>query len=117
VFPNKGKEFPEVDYRRARKAEYALAIGTALRGELRQMPNAIKTVMRWTGANERTVKNWIAGTHGPSGEHLIVLAHHSSEVMAIFHRLAGRHGGDDKSLGVIRKKLVETLNIIDDQCL
>jgi hypothetical protein len=72
--------------------------------------------MRWTGANERTVKNWIAGTHGPSGEHLIVLAHHSSEVMAIFHQLAGRSETGGKNLGVIRKKLVETLNIIDQQC-
>lgn len=115
MFPKKGKEFPLIDYRRARKTEYALAIGTALRGELKQMPNAIKTVMRWTGANERTVKNWVAGTHGPSGEHLIVLAHHSSEVMAIFHQLAGRNEVDDNSLGVIRKKLVETLNIIDRQ--
>jgi hypothetical protein len=58
--------------------------------------------MRWTGANERTVKNWIAGTHGPSGEHLIVLAHHSNAVMMVFHQLAKRHESiGDPRMGVI----------------
>jgi hypothetical protein len=36
--------------------------------------------MRWTRANERTVKNWISGTNGPSGEHLIEILRHSDLV-------------------------------------
>ena len=40
----------------------------------------IKTVAGWTGANERTVKNWFSGQYGPSGEHLLILARHSHEV-------------------------------------
>jgi hypothetical protein len=41
----------------------------------------IKTVAGWTGANERTVKNWFSGQYGPSGEHLLTLARHSHEVL------------------------------------
>lgn len=41
----------------------------------------VKTVAGWTGANERTVKNWFSGHYGPSGEHLLVLARHSHEVL------------------------------------
>lgn len=114
MFPKKGKEFPNMDCRRTGKAEYALAIATALRSELRQVPNAIKTVMRWTGANERTVKNWMAGTHGPSGEHLIVLAQHSFAVMMAFHQLASRpESVGDPRLGLIRGRLAEVLDLID----
>lgn len=41
----------------------------------------IKTVAVWTGANERTVKNWFAGTYGPNGEHLLILARHCDQVL------------------------------------
>ena len=34
---------------------------------------AIKTVMKWTGAKERTVKNWFAGSNGTNGHHLAAL--------------------------------------------
>jgi hypothetical protein len=114
VFPKTGKVFPDVDCRRIGKADYALAIASALRSDLKQTPHAVKIVMRWTGANERTVKNWIAGTHGPSGEHLIVLAHHSNAVMMVFHQLAKRPESiGDPRMGVIRKKLTEALAIMD----
>jgi len=46
--------------------------------------------VRWTGANERTVKNWLAGTYGPNGEHLIDLLRNSDEVLDAFLSLAGR---------------------------
>jgi hypothetical protein len=93
---------------------YALAIAAALKRELREAPGAIKTVMGWTGATERTVKNWIAGTHGPSGEHLIVLAHHSHAVMVVFHQLAKRPESiGDPRMGMIRKKLTEALDVMD----
>ena len=51
---------------------------------------AVKTVMRWTGVSKWTVKNWFAGSSGPSGQHLIALAHHSDEVLATFLVLTGR---------------------------
>ena len=58
-------------------ADYRTAIAAALRDELGLTHRAVKTAMRWTGASERTVKYWIAGERGPSGEHLIALARNS----------------------------------------
>lgn len=51
--------------------------------------------MRWTGASERTVKYWIAGERGPSGEHLIALARNSDIVFHMVLLLADRHDGTD----------------------
>ena len=65
-----GKVFPNGDPRRELRLNYAKSIAVALRGELGDTHRAIKTVMQWTGASERTIKNWFAGTRGPSGEHL-----------------------------------------------
>jgi hypothetical protein len=46
--------------------------------------------MKWTGANERTVKNWFSGITGPSGEHLIELVSQSDAVLEAFLGIAGR---------------------------
>jgi hypothetical protein len=76
---------------------------------------AIKTIMRWTGATDRTAKNWITGTRGPTGEHLISLARHSDAVFEFFIRAAGR-----ESLLVAvqlidaREKLAAALKTIDE---
>lgn len=70
--------------------DYAGAIAGALRQDLGATHQAVKSVMRWTGASERTVKYWFAGTGGPSGEHLIALARHSDMVLRVFLQLAGR---------------------------
>lgn len=69
---------------------YAVAIASALRSELGTTHQAIKSVMRWTGASERTVKYWFSGSRGPSGEHLIALAASSDTILEIFLRRAGR---------------------------
>ncbi len=41
------------------------SITEALRAELGDTHRAVKTVTRWTGANERTVKNWLTGHARP----------------------------------------------------
>jgi hypothetical protein len=69
---------------------YAAAVAHALTRQLGGTHRAVKIVMRWTGASERTVKNWFAGSSGPSGQHLLALARHSDEVLAAFLTLAGR---------------------------
>jgi hypothetical protein len=69
---------------------YAVAIAVALRRELGTTHQAVKSVMRWTGASERTVKYWLSGSRGPSGEHLIALAASSETILEIFLRRAGR---------------------------
>ena len=55
-------------------------------------------MMRWTGANERTVKNWFAGTRGPRGEHLVLLLRQSDMTLQVFLSLAGR----DHTVGAIK---------------
>lgn len=69
---------------------YAKQISSALHSELGTTHQAIKTLMRWTNANERTVKNWLAGTSGPRGEHLIALVTHSDAALNAFLSMACR---------------------------
>lgn len=69
---------------------YALVVAAALQDQLGDTHRAIKTIERWTGASERTVKNWLAGSSGPSGEHLVALARNSDEVFEAFLILSGR---------------------------
>lgn len=91
--PKKGKVFPKegnVLHSGNEGERYAIVIGAALRQEVGGTHRAIKTVVRWTGASERTVKYWLAGTSGPKGEHLVALAHHSDAVHEAFLRLAER---------------------------
>ncbi len=70
--------------------QYAEEIAAALCRSVEGSSSAAKVVASWTGANEKTVKNWLSGTYGPSGAHLVALARHSDEVLATFLALAGR---------------------------
>ena len=74
----------------ADQARYRRAISDALSRELGPTHQAIKTAMRWTGASERTVKYWLSGERGPSGEHLILLAQHSYAVLMTVLTMAER---------------------------
>lgn len=115
MFPKKGKTFPEGNSRRCHESSYATTIAEALRAELGDTHRAIKTVMRWTGANGRTVKNWLAGASGPSGKHLILLVRHSDSVLKTLLNLAGRERTlTENRLISMREKLRETLELIDD---
>jgi hypothetical protein len=71
---------------------YATAIADALRSELGSTHSATKTMMRWSGASDRCVKNWVSGTCGPSGRHLLMLARHSDAVLACMLKMCGRDG-------------------------
>src|SRR3546814_2028914 len=57
----------------------------ALVGHLGQTHQAVKIVMRWTGASERSVKHWLAGVHAPRGMHLLGLRseEHTSELQSL----------------------------------
>jgi hypothetical protein len=100
MLPKKGKSFPGGK----NPGPYTTAIAQALRRGLGDTHRAVKTAMRWTGASERTVKNWFAGVNGPSGQHLLALIRNSDEVLEIFLRLAGREQT------VAANKLVEARN-------
>jgi len=114
MFPKKGNYFPGGTGPGKDKVSYPAAIAAALRAELGDSHQAVKTVMRWTGANERTVKNWMAGRRGPRGEHLLALIRHSNGALEIILQLAGR--GDliaARTLLDARGALAEMLALID----
>jgi hypothetical protein len=115
MLPKKGKGFPTRDGKGGGGLSYAEAIAIALRNELGATHQAVKTVMRWTGAGERTAKNWLAGTRGPTGEHLLSLVRHSNAVLEAFLRLAGRASScATLSLHEARTRLIEMLKNFDE---
>src|SRR4030088_3110486 len=94
-FPKKGKSFPKrngdggSDFSLDDHA-FAMKIAAALKSELKDRNSRAKLVAGWTGANERTVKNWILGRYAPSGRHLVVLAQHSDQVLNAILSMADR---------------------------
>ncbi len=107
MFPKKGKKL----HRELQQFEHKIA--AALRVELGSTNRATKTVMRWTGASERTVKHWFAGTHGPSGKNLIALARHSDAVLTYCLSAANRR---PILIGIhlvgVRAKLVDLIEML-----
>jgi hypothetical protein len=107
--PKKGTSFPQVP-----KQAYAPAIARTLNRQLGESHQAVKTVMRWTGAGERTVKNWLSGRTGPSGQYLLALIRHSDDVLDMLLLLAGRRQiAATKRLLEIRNVLAETVERMD----
>ena len=99
-FPKKGKSFPKRGVSNSSNGDggsldatikFALEIASALERTLRDRNTRIKTVAGWTGANERTVKNWLSGQYGPCGAHLVVLIQHSDDVLNAVLSMARRH--------------------------
>lgn len=114
MFPKMGKTFPDDDEGKVDGIKYQMAIAAALKRELGGSHRAIKIVMRWTGVSERTAKNWLAGSHGPAGEHLVELMRNSNEVLAAVLVLAGR--GELKigaGLHETRETLLQVLKVLD----
>ena len=69
---------------------YARLVGQALRLEVGESRRAVKTIMRWTGVSDRTARNWLSDTSGPSGYHLARLAARSDAVLETFLTMSGR---------------------------
>jgi hypothetical protein len=93
---------------------YPQAVAYALKCELGSTHQAVKIIRRWTGAGERTVKNWLAGISGPSGQHLVDLIRHSDDVLEVLLILAGRQPTvAAQKLVDVRNKLAETVEQID----
>lgn len=111
MLPKKGIVFPDS----ANLGPYPMAIAYALQNQLGTTHQAVKVVMRWTGAGERTVKNWLAGISGPSGPHLVDLIRHSDHVLEVLLILAGRQQiVAAQKLVDLRNKLAETVGQIDE---
>ena len=90
MLPKKCRSFPKDRQHSQNGQDYASIFGSTLRAELGGSHQSVKTIMRWTGAQERTIKNWLAGTNCPNGEHLIELIRHSDAVCNLVLRVAGR---------------------------
>jgi hypothetical protein len=110
---------PGKDFQDGRKnpggGRFAHEIAEALKREYLGRRGAVKLVARLTGANERAVKNWFDGKNGPSGENLVVLAEHSSQVLETFLLMAAR--GElvaTKKLDDVRLKLKEIAVLIEE---
>ncbi|MNJ51919.1 hypothetical protein D3C77_472350 [compost metagenome] len=93
---------------------YASSLAEALRSELGTSHRAIKTLRHWTGASERTAKHWLAGSHGPSGLHLIELIRHSDPALRVVLELAQRNSSVAVVwLPALRERLLDTAELID----
>jgi hypothetical protein len=125
MFPKTGKKFPVE--RGGASPTYASLIADILRLELGNSHQAQKTLMRWTGANERTAKNWMSGSNGPSGEHLLHLMRNSDRIFEFVLRVSRRPAVlSNQKLAEIRNSLKMTADLISnviefeeskDQCL
>lgn len=111
-FPKRGKFFPEKPTamvgaagRPSTERTFAEEIATVLLSDLGSSRAAIKTLTNWTGANERTLKNWMAGRYGPSGPHLIMLVGRSDAVLALVLDLADRRDCDTSVISRIGRHL------------
>ncbi len=112
MFPKMGKTFPDDDEGKVDRLKYQMAIAAALKRELGGSHRAIKIVMRWTGVSERTAKNWLVGSHGPAGGHLVELMRNSNEVLAVVLSLAGR--GELKIGAGLHETREGVLQLLDD---
>ena len=57
MFPKTGNKLHVVECQGQCDGSFNLAIAAALKNELGQTHQAVKIVIRWTGASERIVKN------------------------------------------------------------
>jgi len=117
--PLKGNPLPKLGKdlhpapRRRRSTAYAVAVSEALRSQLNGSAHTTKTLMRWTGASERTVKGWLSGANGPCGEHLVELMANSDKVWDGFRRLAKRPAVEVRHLVLLKASLEAALASID----
>ena len=71
--------------------------------------------MRWTGASERTVKNWLAGLAAPTANILLDLIRNSDEVLDAVLLIAARQQvAAANKLVDVRNKLAETIQQVDE---
>jgi hypothetical protein len=112
MFPKTGKKFPDGG---DASSTYATLIADILKSELGNSHQAHKTLMRWTGANEKTAKNWLSGSNGPSGEHLLQLMRNSDRVFDFVLRLSHRPAVlSNHRLAEIRNSLRVTADLLSE---
>ena len=117
VRPVSGRTFPRSSgtVEKSDDNNFTAVIAETLRETYGRSGRSIKTVMAYTGAGERAVKNWFGGKNGPNGENLVKLVRHSDEVLEALLLMAGREDIlTGKFLVDARDRLAEMLEIIDE---
>lgn len=110
MFPKTGKKL----HRGEQDLAFARLMAEALTEELGRTHQAVKIAIRWTGASERSVKHWFAGTHAPRGPHLISLMRHSDGVLRRVLAAAGRNDAlIALEISVLREKVMDVLVLLD----
>lgn len=93
---------------------FATMVSDVLRNDLGERRASIKQVARWTGAGERTVKNWFAASCAPRGHHFRALVRHCPGMLDAFLASAGRI---DRLASVqvheARQRLLEAVAVLD----
>lgn len=115
MFPKKGNKLHLQGQQTGIEVQFPRVIAAALHKELGSTHQATKTVMHWTGASDRAVKHWFAGTHGPSGAHLMQLMRCSDEVLRTVLTLAERRSSlPEARAAELRKHLTAAIECLDD---
>lgn len=115
MFPKRGNLLPSEELFAPANLSFNIAIAAALKAELGLTHQGIKTVVRWTGASERTVKHWFAGTHGPSGDHLVDLMAKSDKVLRVILERSGRHASLSSAKSIeLQELLCAALKCLED---
>lgn len=111
--PKKGEKLHPARVRPDRDHEFAQAVAGALKAELAR-GKSVKTIMAWTGAGERTVKGWLAGSSAPRGIHLVGLFRSSEAVYVLMMLRAGRRPVVSREgLEMLRDQLTALVGTID----
>ena len=116
VRPASGKSFPNSHAKMIAAGNYDFA--EVISGTLCQAFGgshaSVKTVMAFTGARERTVKNWFGGKNAPSSANLVKLARHLDEILEVILLMAGRTKIlSAKKLVDARGEVAKMLGLID----
>jgi hypothetical protein len=115
MLPKKGRIFRNGSGDNAPRLVYARAVRDALKKEARSRPHMMKKIRQWTGAGERTIKNWLEGTCGPRGEHLLLLAYYSDDVFEAILALTERDRNIAKPrLRTICDEMTKSLRVFRD---
>ena len=118
--------FPKTDKKPlpATRADLAMQIAGALKRDVGQTHAAVKTVSCWTGAHERTAKQWLSGRICPRGDHLVQLVRNSDQVFEVVLLSSERSDSTiPRKLGQIHdllldlRKLMEVKSQFDLQAL
>jgi hypothetical protein len=84
---------------------YAHAIACALRDSYGESTSAAKEIANDIGAGIGTVRKWLAGENGPSGEHLLKLMATRDEVWASVLSMTERDDGNHEQRDRVRRAL------------